>query len=432
MHIEFNAGGFGGFNIAVFQERTWRFEQSVDTVKNGFDNVKNSIYNMNGGVGNLEEAVELINKRKEKEEDKKENIHRARQKTANYLVSVLNTDREVEREVAQNAIEHYNKYPELYLQKPGEKNWLDRAKDFVGGLFSGGKKLIEKGTEFLKKLGEKGAEYLHKIIGLGEKAVKWLVEQGKNLYEAAGKVLDFLGDVFDKFVELGGKLWNAVFDFIADRIEDVFNFVGDLFDGVIRTIGEVIEFIQNFDLGEFLQNHLGDLIDLVGGVIDVAIGVVSIVIAAGEIASGGLAPVGILQIIGGSISIAKGKEKILKSFWNIIGHEPNDAEKIYFTPIDTFENFANDLIPGVPLGDILGLTGDVIGMTAGGLDLGDALKAGTVITKVSKIGSALSSVLSFGIDLKAVLTPDKSDDKEADWLSRLLNIGGLVFDKLAK
>ena len=39
MHIEFNAGGFGGFNIAVFQERTWRFEQSVDTVKNGFSRV---------------------------------------------------------------------------------------------------------------------------------------------------------------------------------------------------------------------------------------------------------------------------------------------------------------------------------------------------------------------------------------------------------
>ena len=85
MRIEFNAGLLNQFSISVFKEHSFRFEESVDTVREGFDNVINFICNMNGGVGILQDAVDLVRRRSDADRKKTENIHEARRKCADFL-----------------------------------------------------------------------------------------------------------------------------------------------------------------------------------------------------------------------------------------------------------------------------------------------------------------------------------------------------------
>ena len=413
MRIEFNAGLLNQFSISVFKEHSFRFEESVDTVREGFDNVINFICNMNGGVGILQDAVDLVRRRSDADRKKTENIHEARRKCADFLEEVKHTDREVAKKVRTNTKEFCKKYPHLVPKSQEvekKKNWLDKAWDWVKGkakdIYHWGKEKVKDVIDWAKK---KGKEFLDKVISATTTVVDWLVEKGKNLYDGITDFLEFLYDNFVDFIDKNIEFWGSLLDKAAEAFINFVDWAGEKLADIGRKIGEICSAI-----GQFVSEHWRDLLDIVVGVVEVVAGIINAVAAIVEIvgSAGTLSPVAVLQLVGSVIAIEKGLERITTGVWGATDHTPTTAEKILFTPFKFIEDGLNDLVPGWHLGDVLGFCGDIVGIAGG---VGELIEKGPTIIKVIGVTlDGISALAGFGSSLT---TDNPNDDAAASGVS---------------
>ncbi len=380
MRIEFNAGLLNFFSVAVFKEHSFQFEKSVDTVKDGFDNIAKSICGMNGGVGILQDALDLVKKRVSHDQLQTENVHEARRKCAEFLEEVKRTDREVAQKVKTNTQEFCKKYPHLAPQTSSEgKNWIEDAWNWLvdkgKGLIDWGKKKVKDAVNWLKQAGK---EFLDRVVNAAAEAVAWLVEQGKNIYEGIVTVFDFVFEGVMSLIDANIEFWGGVIEGILNGLATLAEVAVDFTMWVGETLAKGFVAVK-----EFVTENWDHLVDIAIGVAEVVSGVISVVAAVGETigTAGAASPLAILQIIGGSIAIEKGLERIVGGVWGITDHEPSDLERIIFTPLEFTKDLLNNAVPGWHLGDFFNLATDVVSIVG---DIGSLVTRGP--EEVIKIG----------------------------------------------
>lgn len=134
MRIEINSGGIGsGLAVMEYQSSISGVISSVDSIISSFKAVRKSTVNLPGGTGSLFEAVESIDARIAKEEEKKSNAIEVRQKTNSFLDLAVRVDKQVASFVNKNKDEFYRVNPWLKPVTVEEKSWLQKAWDWACG-----------------------------------------------------------------------------------------------------------------------------------------------------------------------------------------------------------------------------------------------------------------------------------------------------------
>lgn len=134
MRIEINSGGIGsGLAVMEYQSSFSGVISSVDSIISSFKVVRTSTINLPGGTGGLYEAVESIDARIAKEEEKKNNAIEVRQKTNSFLDLAIRVDKQVASLVNKNKDEFYRVNPWLKPVAVEEKSWLQKAWDWACG-----------------------------------------------------------------------------------------------------------------------------------------------------------------------------------------------------------------------------------------------------------------------------------------------------------
>ena len=400
MRIEFNAGQLNGLSIAMFGANAACFEQSVDSMKNGFESIRNSIYNMNGGVGILQEAVDLIGKRIDHDDQQRENVHTARQKCSEFLREVKATDRQVSEIVRQETKEFCKQYPHLAPQ-PSErdKGFLEHALDY---LFKKGESFWKKGTEIIKNVIDwgigKGKEVLDHIIDTATTAVAWLVEQGKNIYDGIKMVFTTIEDIITEFIDASIELIIGIIDATLEGLAELGEFVINLSREVLQTMIEITSSIV-----DFVIEHFDDILDIVFGIAEMIGGIATIIAAIGEegFSLGSLTPLAALQLIGGGAAVVKGWDRMWGGICGATNSEPDGALKVFLRPTTSFEKMLNDIAPELHLGDTAKFMGDMLSLAGGSVN---------GVTKVTEvIGIALGSI-SASFEYISSITDNTTDD----------------------
>ena len=133
MRLEISAGGLtGSIAIAEYQSNFSNFVTSVESMISSFKAVKNETHNLSGGVGNLQDALENIDTRIRKEEEKKADAVTVQKKSNDFLELAVRVDRQVATLVNQNKEEFYRVNPWLRPAPPErEKAWYEKAWDAI-------------------------------------------------------------------------------------------------------------------------------------------------------------------------------------------------------------------------------------------------------------------------------------------------------------
>lgn len=134
MRIEINSGGMGsGLAVMEYKSSIGGVISSVDSIISSFKAVRTSTINLPGGTGSLFEAVESIDARIAKEEEKKNNAIEVRQKINSFLDLAIRVDKQVASLVNKNKGEFYRVNPWLKPATVEEKSWLQKAWDWACG-----------------------------------------------------------------------------------------------------------------------------------------------------------------------------------------------------------------------------------------------------------------------------------------------------------
>ena len=133
MRLEISAGGLtGSIAIADYQSNFSSFVTSVESMISSFKAVKSETHNLSGGVGNLQDALENIDARIRKEEEKKADAVTVQKKSNDFLELAVRVDRQVATLVNQNKEEFYRVNPWLRPAPPErEKAWYEKAWDTI-------------------------------------------------------------------------------------------------------------------------------------------------------------------------------------------------------------------------------------------------------------------------------------------------------------
>ena len=133
MRLEISAGGLtGSIAIAEYQSNFSNFVTSVESMISSFKAVKSETHNLSGGVGNLQDALENIDARIRKEEEKKADAVTVQKKSNDFLELAVRVDRQVATLVNQNKEEFYRVNPWLRPAPPErEKAWYEKAWDTI-------------------------------------------------------------------------------------------------------------------------------------------------------------------------------------------------------------------------------------------------------------------------------------------------------------
>ncbi len=151
MRIEINAGGLGSaLSVVEYQVGINAVAASIDGIISGFKSVRNSTLNLHGGIGNLYEAVESLDARIAKEEEKKSNAVEVKTKTVSFLDLAVRVDKQVSALVNINKDEFYRVNPWLKPVTSEERPWYQKAWDWLCGT---GEKItsgMEKAANWIK------------------------------------------------------------------------------------------------------------------------------------------------------------------------------------------------------------------------------------------------------------------------------------------
>ena len=130
MRIEINAGGLGSaLSVVEYQVGINAVAASIDGIISGFKSVRNSTLNLHGGIGNLYEAVESLDARIAKEEEKKSNAVEVKTKTVSFLDLAVRVDKQVAALVNINKDEFYRVNPWLKPITSEKTPWYQKAWD---------------------------------------------------------------------------------------------------------------------------------------------------------------------------------------------------------------------------------------------------------------------------------------------------------------
>ena len=130
MRIEINSGGLGSLvAVASYQADMKSFVGKAEDVISSFKTVRKQTNNLNGGVGNLRSALDDINARIQKEEEKVKAAEAVHQKTNDFLALAKRVDKQVAAAVDKNRDQFYKKYPHLEppKQNADQKSWCEKA-----------------------------------------------------------------------------------------------------------------------------------------------------------------------------------------------------------------------------------------------------------------------------------------------------------------
>lgn len=151
MRIEINAGGLGSaLSVVEYQVEINAVASSIDGIISGFKAIRNSTLNLHGGTGNLYEAVENLDARIAKEEEKKSNAVEVKTKTVSFLDLAVRVDKQVAALVNINKDEFYRVNPWLKPVTSEERPWYQKAWDWLcgtGGKIASG---MEKAANWIK------------------------------------------------------------------------------------------------------------------------------------------------------------------------------------------------------------------------------------------------------------------------------------------
>lgn len=159
MRIELNAGGIRGITAEVgFSIAYDKLLERHNDVVSAFKAVKSEVNNMSGGAGVLESAVEKIEERITKTDEKKiEHMESSGQSFAMFLKQAVAADKKVASNIAASNAQFYKDNPWAIPPKP--KSWWQKVKDFF------------------KKVGKA-------IVNGLKKAVMWVVDKVKSAVKA--------------------------------------------------------------------------------------------------------------------------------------------------------------------------------------------------------------------------------------------------------
>lgn len=114
MRIEMNSGGLDGLiAITQFQSDMNDFISKTSNVIDSFKAVKQQTYQLNGGVGNLRSAVNNVENRIDREDEKRETAISMKQKYNSFLDLAIRVDKKVAALVNKNKKEFYRVNPWL-------------------------------------------------------------------------------------------------------------------------------------------------------------------------------------------------------------------------------------------------------------------------------------------------------------------------------
>lgn len=147
MHIEINAGGLGaGIAVAEYQLNMAGFISDAEDVISSFKAVTARTYDLSGGVGTLQDAVEEINARIRREEDRFRAAQDVRQKSNDFLELAIRVDRQVAELVELNQEEFYRVNPWLRPPEAEDSPWYEDAWNWLCATGEA----VQEGAEALK------------------------------------------------------------------------------------------------------------------------------------------------------------------------------------------------------------------------------------------------------------------------------------------
>lgn len=147
MRIEINAGGLGaGIAVAEYQLNMASFISDTEDVISSFKAVTARTYDLSGGVGTLQDAVEEINARIRREEDRFQAAQDVRQKSNDFLELAIRVDRQVAELVELNQEEFYQVNPWLRPPEQEDSPWYEDAWNWLCATGEA----VKEGAEALK------------------------------------------------------------------------------------------------------------------------------------------------------------------------------------------------------------------------------------------------------------------------------------------
>lgn len=147
MHIEINAGGLdAGIAVAEYQLNMAGFISDAEDVISSFKAVTARTYDLSGGIGTLQDAVEEINARIRREEDRFQAAQDVRQKSNDFLELAIRVDRQVAELVELNQEEFYQVNPWLRLPEQEDSPWYEDAWNWLCATGEA----VQEGAEALK------------------------------------------------------------------------------------------------------------------------------------------------------------------------------------------------------------------------------------------------------------------------------------------
>lgn len=169
MRIQLNAGGLGGLiTVAGFNSSLDKLISNSKSVAASFKAVKRMTRTMSGGVGVLDSALQEIDRRITKEEQRITKLNATQKKLGEFIVNTVTTDRKVAVMVAVNKELFYQVNPWARPPVPKKRPWWKKAWDW---LCDKGKKVVntvKKAWNGIKKFYQKHKNAIKKIlIGVG-------------------------------------------------------------------------------------------------------------------------------------------------------------------------------------------------------------------------------------------------------------------------
>ena len=147
MHIEINAGGLSaGIAVAEYQLNMSGFISDAEDVISSFKAVRTQTYDLSGGVGSLQDAVDELNERIRREEEKLRAAEDVRQKSNDFLELAIRVDQQVADLVEMNQDEFYRVNPWLRPPEAGDSPWYEDAWNWLCAVGDA----VQEGVEQLK------------------------------------------------------------------------------------------------------------------------------------------------------------------------------------------------------------------------------------------------------------------------------------------
>lgn len=154
MHIEINAGGLSaGIAVAEYQLNMSGFISDTEDVIASFKAVTARTYDLSGGVGSLYGAVEELDARIRREEEKLLAAEDVRQKSNDFLELAIRVDQQVAELVEMNQEEFYRVNPWLRPPEAEDSPWYEDAWNWLCAVGEA----VQEGVE---ELGEWAADTL--------------------------------------------------------------------------------------------------------------------------------------------------------------------------------------------------------------------------------------------------------------------------------